>query len=226
MKKYLLLLTILPTLAFGQSISFPPTPNEDAVNGLNDNCYLSATGHPTEKEKRDFISTLKPYVDSISKLSNLPPKTIMAMAILESGFGFTRTGYYANNIFGIKIFKTDSINTYVLKGQPDEHNGINIKIISKTPKGQLIFDETVRTDNRYRKFSSKQECIFYLTNTLLQNTRYKPASVNYKNNLNKGMSDLEASLIYAFEIANSGYNHLGGEYYRTKIERVIKQYEL
>lgn len=225
-RNFFLLLLILPTITFGQTISFPPTPNENDSRGLNDNCYLSAIGHPTEKEKQDFIFTLNPYVDSISKLSNLPPKTIMAMTILESGFGFTRTGYYANNLFGIKVFTSDSIKVYVLKGQPDENNGKNIKVIRKTLKGELVYDEKIRNDNRYRKFVSKQEGVFYLTNTLLQNTLYKQASTNYKSNLSNGMTELEASLNYAFEIAKSGYNHHGGKFYRNAIEKVIKLYKL
>jgi uncharacterized FlgJ-related protein len=150
----------------------------------------------------------------------------MAMTILESGLGFTRTGYYANNLFGIKKTTTDSINVYVLKGQPDESEKKNVTIVKKLASKQLIFDETSRTDNRYRKFSSKQECVFYLTNILLQNSKYKPASNNYINNLKKGILEDEASLIYAFEIAKFGYCHLGGDYYRNAINKVIKQYKL
>jgi flagellum-specific peptidoglycan hydrolase FlgJ len=222
----LLFIIIAPIVTFGQSLSFPPTPTEDFINGRNNNCYSAAIGHPTPTEKQQFIESLKNYADSISLKTNLPPKTIMAMAILESGFGFTRTGYFANNLFGIKIFTTDSVNVYVLKGQPDENNGKNIQILKKTKKGEIIFNESIRTDNRYRKFQSKKESIFYHTNTLLQNSRYQFASTNYINNIKKGVSELEASLIYAFDIASHGYNHLGGDYYRKAIEKVIKQYKL
>jgi flagellum-specific peptidoglycan hydrolase FlgJ len=222
----LLFIIITPIVTIGQSLSFPPTPNEDLITGKNSNCYLAAIGHPTPQEKQKFIDGLKSYADSISLKTNLPPKTIMAMTILESGFGFTRTGYFANNLFGIKIFTTDSVNVYVLKGQPDENNGKNIQIIKRTKKGEIIYNESIRTDNRYRKFQSKKESIFYHTNTLLQNTRYRFASTKYINNIQKGVSELEASLIYAFDIASHGYNHLGGDYYRKAIEKVIKQYKL
>lgn len=225
-RKLLLLLLMLPAFSFGQNISFPPTPNEDEAKGLNDNCYLSAIGHPTQKEKTEFINLLKPCVDSICPKLNLPKKTIMAMLILEAGFGFTRTGYYANNLGGVKKWTKDTANVYVLIGQPDENEG-KCKIIRKTKNGQLIFDEVNRPDNRYRKFKSKQDFVFYLTSEFLQNKRYKPCSDSYINNINKGISESEASLIYAYELAeNCKYNHHGGKYYRNAIEKIIKQYGL
>lgn len=228
MKKLLLFTTCLfqSFFAFGQNIKFPATPNEDKINGLNDNCYLSAIGHPTSLEKKEFINSLKPYVDSICPQLNLPKKAIMAMLILESGFGFTRTGYFANNLGGVKKWTTDTTGVYVLKGQPDENNGKN-KILEKTKTGQIIFDELNRPDNRYRIFSSKQDFVLYLTSELLQNKNYKPYSINYSNNIKKGVSEDEASLIYVFEIAEYGkYFHLGGDVYKDKIKKVIKQYKL
>lgn len=225
-RQFILLLLMFPFFVFGQNISFPPTPNEDEIKGLNNNCYLSAIGHPTQKEKTEFINLLKPYVDSICPKLNLPKKTIMAMLILEAGFGFTRTGYYANNLGGVKKWTKDTANVYVLKGQPDENEG-KCKVIRKTKNGQLIFDELDRPDNRYRKFNSKQDFVLYLTSELLQNKRYKPYSDNYTKNLNKGISEIEASLIYAFELAELGkYNHHGGKYYRNAIEKIIKSYKL
>ncbi|MDI9857955.1 glucosaminidase domain-containing protein [Flectobacillus roseus] len=224
--KLLLLLLMFRVFVFGQYISFPPTPNEDETKGLNVNCYLTAIGHPTQKEKAEFINLLKPYVDSICSKQNLPKKTVMAMLILEAGFGFTRTGYYANNLGGVKKWTKDTANLYVLKGQPDENEG-KCKVIRKTKNGQLIFDEIDRPDNRYRKFISKQDFVLYLTSTLLHNKRYKPYSDNYAKNLKKGISEIEASLIYAFELAQLGkYNHQGGKYYRNAIENVIKSYKL
>lgn len=216
---------LFPAVMYGQGLKFPPTPNEDKVNGLNDNCYLSAIGHPTDPERKAFISSLQPYVDSICPALNLPKKTIMAMLILEAGFGYTRTGYFANNLGGVKVWTTDTVNVYVLKGQPDENDGKNT-IIGKTQNGQLLFDETKRPDNRYRKFATKQDFVLYLASVLLQNKRYKPASVNYHKNIGKGMPEMEASLQYAYQLAALGYNHHGGDYYRNAIEKVIKQYKL
>lgn len=142
-----MVLIILPAIIFAQNIKFPPTPIEDSINGRNENCYLTAIGHPTEIEKIEFINSLYPFVKTICPKLNLPSKTVMAMLILESGFGFTRTGYYANNLGGVKKWTKDTANVYVLKGQPDENNG-NSKILMKTKKEEIIFDELNRIDNR------------------------------------------------------------------------------
>lgn len=224
--KSLFPLFLFPALVFSQKLKFPPSPNEDPINGLNDNVYLAAIGHPTEQERKDFVNNLKPYVDSICPQNNLPKKTIMAMLILEAGFGFTRTGYYANNLGGVKKWTKDTTNVLILKGQPDENEGKN-KILSKTKNGQILFDETSRPDNRYRKFASKKDFVKFLTTEFLQNKRYKPYSINYANNLKKGVSEDEAALIYAFKIAEYGkYNHKGGNYYREAIKKVILKYKL
>lgn len=233
MKKNTLLIIVLMLFALisnskGQDVQFPPTPNENELTGKNDNCYLAAIGHPTKKEQKEFIDSIKPFIDSISKEKSVPRKTILAMAILESGYGFTRIGYYANNLFGMKVFTKDSTNFYALKGQPDEDGGKikTTKIIKKTKNGGLIFDETSRIDNRYRKFDSRQDCISYLVNNLLQNSRYKPVVENYQKNITNKMAEDEASLVFAFELAEAGYNHLGGKYYRKAISNVITKEKL
>lgn len=220
--KQLLLLAMLAAnimVVSAQTIHFPPTPNEDSINGRNDNCYLSAIGHPTATEKEQFIHSVKGYIDSVCQIAQLPPKTILAMAIAESGYGFTRTAYYANNFFGIKVFTTDSSKAYVLKGQPDE--GVKNKVIKSWGKDRIVFNESNRVDNRYRIFTDRQACIHYLVFKILSNKRYIGAAREYSENIHSGLSDREASLRYAFSIAQKGYNHLGGNYYRNNIERIF-----
>jgi hypothetical protein len=45
------------------------------------------------------------------------------MACVEGGYGFTRSAYYANNIFGIKIRAQNPASGWQLKEQPDENEG-------------------------------------------------------------------------------------------------------
>lgn len=217
----LLVIATASTLSVAaQTIRFPPTPNEDVVNGRNSNCYLSAINHPTASEKEAFINSVKGFIDSICQIEQLPPKTILAMAIVESGYGFTRTAYYANNFFGIKVFTTDTTKAYVLKGQPDE--GVKNKVIKSFGEDRVVVDESKRTDNRYRIFTDRQACIQYLVYKILLRDRYIGAAHVYRENLQtKTLSDREASLQYAFSIGQKGYHHLGGKYYRKNIEKIF-----
>lgn len=206
-----------------QNIRFPPIPDEDETHGTNDNCYLPAIGHPTEAEKRDFIDSVKPFIYEISEEKNLPKKTILAMAVLECGYGFTRIGYYANNLFGLKKFTTDSVNSYALIGQPAETDTAGIRVIRQTANGSLIFDETIRTNNRYEKFATRQDCISFLVDVFFQKPRYRPALENFRENIANGTDENDANLQFAFEIAEAGYNHLRGNYYRNAVGGVISR---
>jgi hypothetical protein len=206
--------------AFAQKIAFPPTPNEDSIKGLNSNCYLAAIGHPSKIEKQNYINKLKPIIDSIASLNGIPQKTILAMAILESGCGYTRIGYYANNLFGLKKSMSETLPTYQLKGQPNENDGVIP--IKSYGADRDIFKEEKRVDNRYKKFASQKECIAYLLNIFLKMKRYLPAIEKYKKNIANNVGLDEASLRYAFDIGEAGYFHLGGEDYRKKIEEVFK----
>jgi hypothetical protein len=217
---------ILDVPTNSQNIKFPPTPQEDEINGTNDNCYLTAIGHPTELEKREFVASLKPFIYQIGEEKNLPKKTILAMAVLECGYGFTRIGYYANNLFGLKKFTTDTVNSYALTGQPAETDTAGIRILRQTINGGLIFDETIRTNNRYEKFNTRKDCILFLVDIFFQKPRYKPALDKFRRNLANGIPENEANLQFAFEIAKAGYNHLGGDYYRNAVGGIISRLEL
>lgn len=226
MKVYhLLLYAIIFSFTASAQLNFPPTPNEDIVKGKNDNCYLSAINHPTAIEKEQFINSIKHFVDSISAKEKLPGKVILAMAILESGYGFTRTAYYANNLFGIKVFTRDTLKTYVLKGQPSE--GVVNKVIKKIAENRVLYDETARVDNRYRVFKDRRECILYLINKLLLGNRYISVTKKFQENIRtNALSEREASLTFAFDLAEKGYNHLGGKHYRKEIEKIINALNL
>lgn len=208
------------TALFSQTLMFPPTPNEDSINGRNSNCYLAAIGHPTKQEREIYINELKPFIDSVCNLRAIPAKTILSMAILESGCGYTRIGYYGNNLFGMKQPKKDKSTPYILKGQPAE--GDNVIIIKQLDEDRVFYDEINRTNNRYKKFNTKKECIMYLIDTFLQMDRYKIALTNYKKNINSNTNADEAALLFAFDIGECGYYHLKGKAYREKIEPIFK----
>lgn len=40
------------------------------------------------------------------------------------------------------------------------------------------------------------------------------------------MNPIDASLQYAFDLAELGYNHHGGKFYKNAIEKIIKSYKL
>jgi hypothetical protein len=208
-------------------VFFPPVPAENKQTGKNSNAYSCAIKHPTTSEKLAFLDEIKPMAKQLAKQHILPASALVGMSALESCFGFTRTGVYANNYFGIKKWTSSADNSYQLIGQPDEDRG-KVRILKRLPTGELIFDEINRKDNRYRIFSSKGEALTYLVDNILlkKGGEYITVTNTYRTRIKQGTAAKQASRDFLCELAAAGYNHLGCNYYRTAVGKMIDQFGL
>lgn len=206
------------------AVTFAPAPYQDPVNGRNSYTYNPAPGHPTSAEQSTFIADVKVYAMAAQQQWGVPASVIIGMAAVESGYGFTQIAYFANNLFGMKVWGAQA-NSWQLKGQPDENGGTD-KILVDYGYDRKIFDETTRPDNWYKAFYSRQDAVNYLAGTLLQNSRYKPALTSYQYRITSGWSLRDAARQYCYDIAQAGYNHLGGAYYQNKIGTVMDAWNL
>lgn len=203
------------------NISFPPVPAEDRQKGKNDNAYLCAIGHPTEEEKQAFLSEAKEGAVKLSRLHGVPASALAGMAVNESCYGYTRTGLFANNYFGMKKWTRSSDDSYQITGQPDEDSG-KVRVLEVLPSGQKIFDEKPRRDNRYWKFNSKGDAMQYLVEEFLMKKKsYRLVIQKYQDRIKTGTLAKEASREFLCELAAAGYNHLGCNYYRKTVGAVI-----
>lgn len=200
-------------------------PCENAELGRNSNAYLSIYGTPSIELKEAFVNEIAAYAKAANAKWGVPTSAIMGMAIIESGYGTTRIAIQANNIFGIKAWGYNPPDAWQLKGQPNEDYEA-IPVLADYGKDRIIYDESKRRDNWYRKFSSYEEAVNYLSGNLLLNYRYGFALNQYQDRINSGWRNEDASKQYLYEIADAGYNHLGGEYYRNKIARVMEEWNL
>ncbi|MDN4608771.1 S-layer homology domain-containing protein [Sporosarcina highlanderae] len=218
----LLVLSLNAAMVSASSQNLLPFENSEA--GRNSNAYMP-TYNPSMNDRRNFIDEISNYATEASTKWGIPASAIIGMAVIESGYGTTRIAVNANNIFGIKVWTTSPSQGWQLKGQPDENNG-TVPVLSDFGVDRLIFDESKRVDNWYRMFKSRKEAVEYLAGTLLQNQRYGFAKTNYANNLSNGWSYERASKQYIYEIANAGYNHLGGDYYRNVVGKLMAEWNL
>ncbi|TCL63338.1 flagellum-specific peptidoglycan hydrolase FlgJ [Hydrogenispora ethanolica] len=202
---------------------FQPLPYEDRVRGRNSYAYNPAIGHPTYNEQVSFINSIKNTAISASSVYGIPASAIIGMACVEGGYGFTRSAYYANNIFGIKVWAQNPEGGWQLKGQPDEDGG-RVPVIASHGGDRLIFREDARYDNWYRRFASRTDAIHYLGGLITR--KYQPARANYQRRIAAGWSYAKASKQFCREIADLGYNHLGGNYYEGKIGAVMDRWNL
>ncbi|MFL0583981.1 S-layer homology domain-containing protein [Solibacillus silvestris] len=219
----LLVLNSGPLTSSANSVN--PLPHEDEKSGRNSNAYLSTYEFPSTKMKEDFINEIYTYAMRANEKWGIPASAIIGMAILESGYGTTRIAVNANNLFGIKVWGYNPKNAWQLKGQPDEDYE-PVPVLIDYGNDRKIYDESKRRDNWYRAFTSYKEAVDYLAGNLLLNERYRFAKTNYEERMKKGWSYERASKEYLYDIANAGYIHLGGEYYRNKVGSIMDEYDL
>lgn len=228
---FILVVTTLAIIFFLNSSSifassFSPVPQEDRVNGRNSNAYLPSRSTPTQREQEAFVNEIAEYAVQAQEKWGVPASAIIGMAIIESGYGTTRIAHHANNIFGIKVWNGNSTNAWQLVGQPDEDYERTIPVIANLGRDRIIFDETQRRDNWYRTFHSYEDAVYFLAGNLLVNNRYGSALERYQQRMRDGWGTDAASKQFVFDVANAGYNHLGGDYYRRMVGRVMDQWDL
>jgi hypothetical protein len=129
--------------------TFSDTFDESSKGGSN----AYPVYQPTNEVAWTFFSSIQNEVLPLAQKYRVPASVIMAMAALESGYGYSTLSIAANNYFGIKQWKA-SADGYQLIGQADEHNG-RVRILKNAGQGQYVYDESRRKDNWYRSFKSR-----------------------------------------------------------------------
>jgi flagellum-specific peptidoglycan hydrolase FlgJ len=205
---------------------FHPTPVQDNQTGRNSHTYLPQITSLTTIEREAFVKEISVYAKEAGQQWGVPASAVIAIAIIESGYGTTRVAHHANNLFAIKVWGGNSSNAWQLIGQPDEDFEKPIPVIKDLGNDRKIYDETYRRDNWYRKFTSFKESVDFLAGTLLLNKRYGFAVNDYQYRIKTGWSIEAASKRYLFDIANAGYNHLGGVYYRDRVGKIMDDWNL
>jgi Mannosyl-glycoprotein endo-beta-N-acetylglucosaminidase len=213
------------------NLRFNPTPFEDPFLGKNQNVYGTAIGHPTQDEARAFLEDIKPIAVELGQKYQIPASVVMAMAAMESGYGYSRNAVFANNFFGIKQWWGNESNAYQLKGQPDEYEG-KVAILKRSDDGQIIYDENRRPDNWYRRFGSRRECIeFLVEEVFLHKTGawkrdYSDIAKFYRGQISAGVEKYSAAYTFIYSVGERGYTHKGGKFYADRIMKVVDRYGL
>lgn len=89
-------------------------------------CYDPKPGHPAASERYAFLDRLRPVAVEVEKEYGTPRSGILAMAVQESGYGWTRTAIYAENVFGWKFGQSArqaGLSSWTLQCQPRSDPG-------------------------------------------------------------------------------------------------------
>lgn len=153
-----------------------------------------------------FVDDVIPIVASYSEQYKLPTSAIVAMAILESGYGTSELALKANNFFGLKDWCTNHSDSYLYDKQEE--------------------------GNWYKKFSSKESCIeFFIKEVLLHQTgkwkkNYTSVIKTYQQDLDNDISKERAAIHFIEQLIENGYSTLSIEEYSRRILKIINQYNL
>ena len=113
MRFYTPLLVAISSIAFSCTLSL----------GAQWDCYDPQPGHPTATERQAFIDEMRDLTPTVERKYGVPAGALAAMAINESGYGWTRTALHANNLFGWKFYSKRAAGdrgSFTLTCQPPE----------------------------------------------------------------------------------------------------------
>lgn len=90
-----------------QAQAWTPPVTQDITDLKVWDCYAPFPGRPSPPEHIAFITAAVAGAQAAEKAHGAPAPALAAMAVLESGYGFTRTALFANNYFGWKAKEGD-----------------------------------------------------------------------------------------------------------------------
>lgn len=165
-------------------------------------CYDPKPGHPTMEEKEVFLSRILPSARIAEKQVGTPAAALIAMSMLESGYGWTRTALYADNYFGYKFTSSKAAGArqaWPLSCQP-----------ANDP------------NNKYIKFRDLEDSVIFVAGRLASSPRYKKATDRYREASKSAATISKAVDQWIEQVSASGYNP--DPDYPKRVERILHNY--
>jgi hypothetical protein len=162
-------------------------------------CYDPQPGHPTAAERLAFIERISALAVAAEARHRVPAAAIAAMALVESGAGFTRTALGANNLFGWKASARDPAGSFVLACQDTT--------------GEVSAADPNRC---YRRFASEAEAVDTVAGRLASgfHPHYAAAAVAWRDPARAGLPLAQRVQDWVAGIADP-YNWRPTDYART-----------
>jgi len=161
--------------------------------------YDPKPGHPTAAEQQAFIEKIVPLAQKAEERFRVPAAAIAAMAMQESGYGYTRTALNAHNLFGFKVPKNGppgGRGKYTLVCQPKEDRGKDYIVFRDYADTVSFVAERLATLPRYAQITAEYAAI--------------PRDKRTKDDI----------VAWVYRVAKAGYNCCP-EQYRQQISRIM-----
>ena len=162
-------------------------------------CFEPQPGHPTEAERRAFVEEVAPLATRAEERHGVPATAIMAMAILESGYGWTRLAQNTNNLLGWKYF-------------PEAAGEREFWVLECPEQG---------ISDRLLVFRDRAEAIDYVAEQLATSDNYRADTQRYIRDRGSGVDVVEAVDRWVDGIADPYSTQ--PEEYRASLRRVMSE---
>ena len=162
-------------------------------------CFEPQPGHPTEAERRAFVEEVAPLATRAGERHGVPATAIMAMAILESGYGWTRLAQNTNNLLGWKYF-------------PEAAGEREFWVLECPEQG---------ISDRLLVFRDRAEAIDYVAEQLATSDNYRADTQRYIRDRGSGVDVVEAVDRWVDGIADPYSTQ--PEEYRASLRRVMSE---
>jgi hypothetical protein len=167
-------------------------------------CDEPQPGHPTAAERRAFVEEVGILATAAEERHGVPAAAITAMAILESGYGWTRLAQNTNNLLGWKYFPGASA---------DERD---FWVLECPQTG---------TRDRFIVFRDRAEAVGYAADQLASSDNYREDTERYRRDRASGVDVVEAVDRWVDGIADPYSSR--PEAYRIAVRRIMSEtYEI
>jgi len=154
-------LVLLPALIACSSAPEAPSASQAVAEPAEVwGCYDLKPGHPTTSEQEAFVDEVARLATTAEERYGVPAAALVAMAIVESGYGWTRLALNTNNLFAWKHFPgpaTEGRQYWVLECQPDEPGSRFVVFADRTEAVDFVARQLATSGNyradteRYRR---------------------------------------------------------------------------
>ena len=149
-----LLLVLLPALIACSAAPEAPNASQAAAESAEAwGCYDLKPGHPTASEQRAFVEEVARLATTAEERYGVPAAALLAMAIAESGYGWTRLAINTNNLFAWKHFPgpaAEGRRYWVLECQPDKPGSRFVVFADRAEAVDFVARQLATSDN-YRE---------------------------------------------------------------------------
>ena len=117
-------------------------------------CYGTKPGHPTPAERAAFVQEVSALALAAEKKHGVPAAALAAIAIVESGYGYTRLAVEANNLFAWRAGPSET-RTYTpvcerSRGKPRRY----VAFASRAESFEVVAERLATLDG-YREYTER-----------------------------------------------------------------------